>query len=72
MAFKSIRDEMLKKDSTKRAPRLKAGYKRLGETQPALGIAQGKLGQHGPIPNRRKSPVITMVNALRENVKHAQ
>lgn len=73
MAFKSIHEEMLEKNSTTRAPRQNAGHKRPGETRPALLIAQGKLGQRSVTPNRhgRKFPVITMENALTENVKHA-
>lgn len=72
MAFKSIHEEMLEKNSTTRAPRPNAGHKHPSEIRPALLIAQGKLGQRPTTPNRhgRKFPIITMENALTENVKH--
>src|ERR1700712_3328216 len=57
MAFRSIHEEMKKKNLQNRAPRVKAGQTVPGETRPALSLAHGALGHRRPPPN---GPVFNM------------
>ena len=75
LAFRSIHDEMLTKNAHAHPPRRKAGHKLLGDTQPALVVAQGRLAPNAPSPKSqshklRRGPVFSLENALTRDFQH--
>ncbi|KDR85077.1 hypothetical protein GALMADRAFT_233685 [Galerina marginata CBS 339.88] len=71
MAFKSVHEDLQANDPRTRLPRRHAGHKRIGETRPAIVIAQGALAAGTPQQApRRKGPVYSLENALTEGFKY--
>jgi len=72
MAFKSVHEETLAKNPTTLPLRRRAGHKRVGETRPALTLAQGALApSRSPSPvSRIKGLTFSLENALTQGFKH--
>ena len=72
MAFKSVQEERAAKNPNTLPIRPHAGHKRVGETRPALTLAQGALAHsRSPLPaSRNKGLTFSLENALTQGLKH--
>jgi len=72
VAFKSVHEEMAAKNRNTLPLRRRAGHKRIGETRPALTLAQGALApSRSPLPaSRIKGLTFNLENALTQGIQH--
>lgn len=71
LAYKSMHEEKTTRQplATIRPPRRLAGHKRVGETRPALVIAQGALAPAPAPAKSKRRAVFSMENALTDGFK---
>jgi large subunit ribosomal protein L17 len=68
MALRTIHDEMKERNPQNRAPRTKAGQALPGETQGALHMAQGELGERKSLP---RGPILSLRSVFGRKYKSA-